>query len=231
MPGDLQKALQMTEFLDTVQRRANPIDRQSALRDLNVMTVSMVPGAEAAGITLVDSDGGIDTVGATDDIPLLLDDAQREAGEGPCLSSAWEQHTILIDDLWEDRRWLVFRLRALRRSPIRSIMSFKLFEHSKQFAALNLYAEPRQAFSVESVELGLVLAAHTTLAWHGLHREQQFESALASRDVIGQAKGVLMERMRIDAVQAFDVLKKLSQDHNIRLAEVARRIVAPDIDR
>ena len=72
----------------------------------------------------------------------------------------------------------------------------------------------------------MIFATHTALAWNMLRRDEQFRSALASRDVIGQAKGMLMERFGIDAVRAFDLLKRLSQDSNTPLHEVAERLTS-----
>jgi len=108
---------------------------------------------------------------------------------------------------------------------VRSIVSFQLFGEGKSIAALNLYAEPARAFDDESVELGLVFAAHTTVAWNMMRRQEQFSSALASRDLIGQAKGILMERFGINALAAFELLRRLSQESNTRLADIARRLV------
>jgi len=78
------------------------------------------------------------------------------------------------------------------------------------------------------VELGLIFATHTALTWNLLRRDEQFKSALASRDIIGQAKGMIMERFNIDAVQAFELLKRLSQNSNAPVAEIARRLVYAD---
>jgi AmiR/NasT family two-component response regulator len=71
----------------------------------------------------------------------------------------------------------------------------------------------------------LIFAAHTTLAWNAMRRQEQFQSALASRDVIGQATGMLMERFDIDAVAAFELLRRLSQESNTKFVTVAGRIV------
>lgn len=70
-----------------------------------------------------------------------------------------------------------------------------------------------------------MLATHAALAWHMVRRDEQFRSALASRDVIGQAKGMLMERFDLDAVRAFELLKRLSQNMNTPLADVAQQVV------
>jgi AmiR/NasT family two-component response regulator len=94
--------------------------------------------------------------------------------------------------------------------------------------ALNFYAERKYAFDADAVEAGLIVATHAALAWNLLRRDEQFRSALATRDLIGQAKGMLMERFKIDAVQAFEVLKRLSQNSNTPLVDVARDIVTAD---
>jgi AmiR/NasT family two-component response regulator len=92
-------------------------------------------------------------------------------------------------------------------------------------AALNFYAEQPRAFDHGAIEIGLIFAAHTAIAWNMLKRDDQFRSALESRDIIGQAKGMLMERFHIDAVHAFELLKRLSQESNLQLVEVARQLV------
>ena len=91
--------------------------------------------------------------------------------------------------------------------------------------ALNVYAEHPNAFDQSSKDIGLVFAAHSSVAWNAARRDEQFKRALASRDVIGQAKGMIMERYGVDAVQAFEVLRKLSQDSNVPLVQVAADLV------
>ena len=86
-------------------------------------------------------------------------------------------------------------------------------------------------FDDEAVELARVLAAHTTMAWNILRRQQQFHSALTSRDIIGQAKGLLMERFDIDAVRACDLLRRLSRESGTEVAEIAERLVATERSR
>ena len=77
----------------------------------------------------------------------------------------------------------------------------------------------------ETREIGLVFAAHSSVAWNAARRDEQFKKALASRDVIGQAKGMLMERYGVNAIQAFELLRKLSQDSNTPLTQVAADLV------
>lgn len=213
--------------VDELQRRGET-DLDAALLEIVKTTVVSVPGALFAGVTVVEEGGDIRTLGATHDFPAQLDSVQRETGEGPCLSAAWQHHTIHIEDLATDKRWPQYRDIALDRVPVRSILSFRLFDDGNTMGALNFYAEQAAAFDDESIEVGLVFAAHITVAWNSMRREQQFQSALASRDTIGQAKGILMERFNINAVAAFELLRNLSQQSNMKLADIAERLIAVD---
>lgn len=216
----------MLQQVNELQQRGD-VDLETALREINASSVASIPGARYGGITMVE-EAGINTLAATHDYATVLDDIQRDAHEGPCLSAAWDQHTIRIDDLASETRWPRYRDAAIERTPVRSVISFRLFQEGSALAALNFYAESEGVFDEESVEVGLIFAAHTTVAWNLMRREHQFRSALASRDVIGQAKGVLMERFSIDAAAAFELLRKLSQQSNTKLVDVAERLIALD---
>ena len=98
-------------------------------------------------------------------------------------------------------------------------------EAGEQMGALNVYAETAHAFGPQTREVGLVFAAHSSVAWNAARRDEQFKKALTSRDVIGQAKGMLMERYGVNAIQAFDLLRKLSQDSNTPLIQIAADLV------
>ncbi|MBV9513393.1 MAG: GAF and ANTAR domain-containing protein [Mycobacteriaceae bacterium] len=217
----------MLNQIQDLHRRGAP-NFTSALHDINATNVRSIPGAEYAGITILDNVGQIRTLAATHRYATELDDVQRETREGPCLSAAWTHHTICIDDLGSEARWPRYRDAALQRTPVRSILSFRLTAENETLAALNLYAQAPGAFDEESVELGLIFATHTALAWNLMNRERQFRSALSSRDVIGQAKGILMERFSIDAVAAFELLRQLSQESNTKLADVAANLIASE---
>jgi GAF domain-containing protein len=156
---------------------------------------------------------------------VLLDQIQQRHDEGPCLSAAWEHHIIRINDIALEDRWPAYCRDVVDETPIRSVMSFQLFADHQSMGALSFYAEQPDVFDDEAAELGVILATHTALAWKMLRRDEQFRSALASRDIIGQAKGMIMERFKIDAVHAFELLKQLSQNSNTPLVVVARQLV------
>jgi transcriptional regulator with GAF, ATPase, and Fis domain len=197
------------------------------LDELTQNATRFVPGAQHAGLSLVGRHGSIETVAYTHKYAVMLDDIQRRRREGPGLA-AWEHQVIRIDDLADEQRWPKYRRDAIAATAVRSILSLQLFADLKHMGALNLYAESPNVFDDESVQLGVIFATHTALAWNIVRRDEQFKNALASRDIIGQAKGMIMERFNIDATQAFELLKRLSQTSNAPVAEVARGLVHAD---
>lgn len=196
-----------------------------ALDDLIANLLAHMPCAQHAGVTLTTSCGGVRTLSATGEYPAALDEIQRRLQEGPCLTAAWKDHVVRLDDILVETRWPAYCREVAEKSPIRSVLAFELFTGKASTGVLNFYAEAPGAFDDDAVELGLTLATHAALAWHMVRRDEQFRSALASRDVIGQAKGMLMERFDIGAVRAFELLKRLSQNMNMPLAEVAHQVV------
>jgi transcriptional regulator with GAF, ATPase, and Fis domain len=214
----------IADIVRALHARPEP-DSDTVIAELAEHAAVEIPGAQYAGVTVTTNRKTVDTPAATHPYPILLDKIQQRHGEGPCLTSAWERETIHIRDLKNDSRWPAYRRNALAETPIRSIMAFQLFIADNSMGALNVYAESPNAFGEETEEIGLIFAAHSSVAWNAARRDEQFRRALASRDIIGQAKGMIMERYGVDAVQAFDMLRKLSQDSNVPVAQIAADLV------
>ena len=219
--------MQATQFVADLHRRAS-FDTPALLSGLIAGAAESVPGAQYAGITVAQRRRGIESAAATHRYPVMLDDIQGRYQQGPCLTAAASQESVRVDDLVCEDRWPLYRGAALRQTPIRSILSLGMFKEGVSAAALNFYAESPDVFDDESVNLGLIFATHAALVWNMMRRDQQFRVALVSRDVIGQAKGRLMERFGIDAAEAFEWLKQVSQDGNTPIAQVARRVTSGD---
>lgn len=221
--GNAVVVTQLAELVSSLERQET--DTTAGLNQLIGNGVMHVAGSQYAGITLAERSKSVVNVAATHRYPVLLDVIQDRYGEGPCLDAAWRHHVMHVEDLAEDQRWPRYRRYAMEQTPIRSILSYELFVDRGTMAALNFYAERPHAFPDESVELGGVFATHIALAWSMFRRQDQFRSALASRDMIGQAKGIIMERFNLDAVEAFELLTRLSQKSNTRLIEIAKSLV------
>ena len=216
--------LQLSRLLRDLQERA-PEDHEGALREVIDNAARAVPGARWAGITVADRDGKVESISASHANAIKLDDIQRRTREGPCLAAAWQREVIRVDDMASETRWPRFCAEASADTEVRSVLAFDLFADRRQMGALNFMSDRTQAFDEQSVEIGLIMATHTALAWTMLTRDEQFRGALASRDLIGQAKGMIMERFDIDSPAAFALLKKLSQNSNTSVAEIAAELV------
>jgi len=217
--------VRLAALIRDVQDR-RPTEMASALDELTVTAVQYVPAAQYAGITVIDGRGRLDTQSSIGRYPALLDVIEQRHQEGPCLQAVRHHHTVCVDDLDTETQWPNYQRDALAQTPIHSVLSYRLAANHRTLGALNFYAERPNAFDNESETLGFVYATHAALAWNALRRDIQFRNALASRDIIGQAKGMLMERHQINADVAFDLLRQLSQESNTPVAELSRKIAA-----
>ena len=130
---------------------------------------------------------------------------------------------MIVDDLTTDERWPVFTAGAVDFG-IRSMLSLHLYTDRESFGALNIYARQRHAFTPDSVATGVLLAAHCAVAIAATTASANLRIALESRDVIGQAKGILMERHKITPTEAFDLLITASQHSHRKLRDIAAHL-------
>ena len=186
--------------------------------------VREIPGAWHAGITSI-TGPEVSTPAATGELVEQVDRAQYEAGEGPCLDAARHHATVRSDDLRTDTRWPRFAPRAADLG-VRSMVSFELFAGDESFGALNVYAPGPGAFGPDSESTGMLLASHAALAMAAARTEAGLLTAMDSRDLIGQAKGILIERHKVTGVEAFGLLVASSQAVNRKLRDVAEHLVA-----
>jgi AmiR/NasT family two-component response regulator len=206
-------------------------DLPAALAEVTSAAASGIPGAAYTGITLLDTqDGGVATPAASHKYAVLLDKIQKRHREGPCLHAARQGEAVVVKDIAADDRWPSYRREALARTPVRSVMSLPMFSDTRRLGALNAFAEHADAFDADSHKLATVYAALGALAFGSFVLHQQMSAAVQSRDIIGQAKGMLMERYRIDAEQAFGILRELSQNSNTSLRTVASQLVSAGPD-
>jgi GAF domain-containing protein len=182
-----------------------------------------VPGTSWAGISRVHGRNVTAEV-PSDPIAAALDQLQTQLGEGPALSALSDRQPVFIKDLTEETRWPNFVATATRLG-VHCLLSFRLFVIGESLGALNLYGAAPEALTQDSIATGEILAQHAAVAMAGASAEEQLHSAVASRDIIGQAKGILMNRDNLTGLQAFATLTRASQETNIRLVDVAEWLV------
>jgi transcriptional regulator with GAF, ATPase, and Fis domain len=195
---------------------------EDTLGSVTAAAVQLISGVDCADVLLI-KDGEHQSVAATSEVAPKVDAAQRRTGEGPCLDAAGPAGMIRCDSLAEDSRWPRFAPAAIA-AGVHSVLSFHLYSHGADTGALNLFGYHARRFNAESDAVGAMLATHAATALIAANRQHQFESALATRDVIGQAKGIIMERFDLDAVRAFELLTRMSQNSNSPVAVIAGEI-------
>ena len=194
--------------------------------DLSVITIE---ACEFAGAFLLEGDE-VTTRACTDPIVAEVDALQLRTGEGPCLDAIAHKLTFYADELGTDPRWPNFGPEAAAMG-MRSLLALPMATDGT-LGALNLYARYPQAFGVIDRARGLLLASMAGFACSTAcshedeeRRAENLHAALVTRELIGQAQGILIERERISADQAFHVLRQASQHLNVKLREVAQDLV------
>jgi len=193
------------------------------------MAVKAVPAAAFAGMTLMEG-GRPQTSVFTDPDSPELDQAQYDSGVGPCLDAFREGKVFVLESTRDDRQWPSFS-RACLEHGVLSTLSIPLKADGETNGALNLYARSERAFGDDEIrtasqfgEHAGVVLTNATAYWKAFTRAEQLEIALETRDVIGQAKGVIMAAMRCSADEAYRLLVRQSQQENRKLREVAAEI-------
>ncbi len=230
-----QHPADLAESFSNIARRLYRAETvEETLQEIADLACQTIQGCDFAGMSFIRGKT-IETPAQTHPAVGELDALQSEIGEGPCVDAIAEHRTFYVEDLSEETRWPTFAPKAVERG-MRSMLSFRLFIEENEsgertMGALNLYSRERAAFDETAKDVGLILASHASVALAGaqaLAREQvqtaNLHLAVAGRDVIGQAKGILMERERLTADQAFDVLRRASQHVNVKLKDIAERV-------
>lgn len=179
-----------------------------------------VPGADHASISLIRHQREVETLASTGPLPTALDRAQYETDQGPCLDSLMTQVTVRVTDMAHEQRWPRWASTASELGA-GSMLAVQLYLQGQDLGALNLSSTRPGAFDDESEHVALLFAPHAAVAMAGARQQESLRAALGRRDIIGQAKGILMERFRITGDQAFILLVRASQHSNRKLHDVA----------
>lgn len=195
-----------------------------AAAEIVAAAVDLLPGATAAGVTLVRR-GTVASAAVSGEVAREGDRLQYELGQGPCLDAAWKQEQVSASDLATDERWPAWGPRVVKELGIRSIVCTQLFTNEDQLGALNVYAEEPNAFDAEDHEIAAFLAAHAAVGVAAAQEIATLKVAVDRRTTIGKALGILMVRHDLNDDQAIAVLRRLSSHRNRKLYDLALDIV------
>ncbi|OBK29677.1 antitermination regulator [Mycobacterium asiaticum] len=192
-----------------------------------VAATLIVPGCDHASLLAKRNDGYV-TVGASSKLAHHIDDLERLAGDGPCIDAIEEETPQVEPDLTNPSQWRGFAARLVEETPVRGAMGFRLLIDKRKAAALNLFSESANVFNSEAAGRAAVLAAFASVAINAVARGEDATSlrrGLLSNREIGKAVGMLMMLHNLGEDEAFDLLRRHSQSLNIKLADVARRVI------
>ena len=187
-------------------------------------TTRLVPAARDAGVIVVGAGRSLETIFVTGPVPRRLDELQMHADTGPCLTAARKQIVVRMHDIAADTRWATFR-EAARSCDVASMLCVPLYVDDQLFGTLSLYGNAPDAFRDGAESIARMLATLCAIALADTRRRERLERALANRDLIGQAKGVLMVRHGLQAEEAFAMLRAHSQRTNTKLVALAEKVV------
>jgi GAF domain-containing protein len=212
-----------------------------SLRDLSMeallqivadLTKTVMPGRTEVSVSLLVKDAP-STVASTGRLATDLDESQYDRGHGPCLHAARTGELIEIGDTRTDSRWPDYMPRAAERGALSSLSVPLVIDEDGQVAGgLNIYAREPHAFDEDSRSAATRFAPYAAVAAGNLYayrsamdRAENLQTALETRGVIDQAKGILMARHKLTADQAFQVLARMSMKTNRKLRAVAEHLV------
>ncbi len=187
-------------------------------------TTRIMLAADGAGVLVTRARRRTETAAATDETVRRAHALQVELDEGPCLDSSVDDGVRRIDDTALDTRWPRWNSEAAQLG-FRSVLSAPLVTGRRHYGAINAYSARPDAFDGVDEDVIELLARHASVALAAATDIEGLQRAVDGRQVIGTAIGMLMERYHLGADRAFEVLKRYSQHHNVKLHEVARRLV------
>jgi GAF domain-containing protein len=226
-PADPVEAL---ERLGRMSLRELSMD--GLLQTVADLTKTVMPGNPEASVCLLVRDRPI-TVVSTGELATDLDETQYDKGYGPCLHAARTGKLTEIADTRADDRWPDYAPRAVEHGNLSSLsVPLAIDEEEQITGALNIYARRPDAFDEASRSVATRFAPYAAVAAGNLYAYQSardmadnLQAALASRAVIDQAKGILMERHKLTADQAFQLLARASMNSNRKVRDVADQLV------
>jgi GAF domain-containing protein len=213
---------------DTLVDEYDVVDLLNSLVDSSMQLL----GASAAGILLADQRGSLQIVAASGEDSQLLEAFQLQRHEGPCVDALRDATPVCSPDLHAESRWPTFVDFALR-SGFQSLEALPMRLRGTTIGGLNVFHRDTGGLGKEELRLAQAFADLATVGV--LHQRssmlaEQLQSALNSRVVIEQAKGVIAERHHVDFDTAFARLRKYARDHNLRLSEAAQFVARQQVE-
>jgi hypothetical protein len=197
---------------------------EHTLQEVVDLAVQNIDGCDFAGISMRRGNK-VDTPAATDPLVDQLDGWQYELHEGPCLDAVFVDDVLVIEDMNSEDRWPRWSPRAASLG-VQSVLSVRLATANDVVGGLNLYSKSLFAYDEDQILTASIYAVHAANAIAATGEIGGLNTALQTRHRIGMAQGLLMQRYQLDEERAFRFLARISQDANVKLHDVATKVIA-----
>ncbi len=215
-------ALAFAELAASLQSAPTPTETAGDI----VSYVRAQLDADQAGISVIGSRSRLTTTAPTAPLVEELDRLQSVLGEGPCYDNTWPGQTLTRSALADDGRWPTWAREAAALGVASLLASALTTVEGRRIGCICAYWTQPRSFIQDDVAFMAIFARHAALALSQTWNDAGLHTALDTRKLIGQAQGLLMERYDLDEARAFEVLRRYSQDHNIKLRDVAAHLIA-----
>lgn len=202
---------------------------QATLDQVCELAVAVVAGCRSAKITERHHGHASTLLAASDETAGILYRAQDDLRDGPGMEAIWLDRVVWSEDLAAEQRWPAFAAEAVKQG-VRSVVAIQLYTHQDTLGALTLFSDLPGAFDEVTRDVAQVFAAHAAVALAGAREHAELSQGLITRQRIGQATGILAERHGLTTNQAFTMLVKSSQHQNMKLRDLAERLVTAEDD-
>ncbi len=212
-----------SDFADIARALHAQEDVEQTLQGIAELACATV-GSDMCGVMLVHKHHRVETAAVTDERVREVDNLQITCGEGPCLEAMEDCTSFIIADTTTESRWPKW-CRAVVPLGVRSVLSVRLFTQAGTIGSLNIYGGEPHQFDADDAAVASIFAGHASVALASAQTESGLRAAMDGRHLIGLAQGILMERFDLTTEQAFAVLRRYSQDRNMKLRAVAAHVV------
>lgn len=212
-----------SDFADIARALHAQEDVEQTLQGIAELACATV-GSDMCGVMLVHRHNRVETAAVTDERVREVDNLQITCGEGPCLEAMEDRASFIIADTMTEPRWPTW-CRAVVPLGVRSVLSVRLFTQAGTIGSLNIYGTTPNQFDADDAAVAAIFAGHASVALASAQTESGLRAAMDGRHLIGLAQGILMERFDLTTDQAFAVLRRYSQDRNMKLRAVAAHVV------
>ena len=219
--GEDELASALARFARSVQQQDDP---DSTLAEIVRAAVDLIPGCDDGSISVVLGRKHVSSEAASSELPAVVDALQESTGQGPCLDAAYIHETVRVPDMAAETRWPVFAPLAVKAGAA-GMLACQLYVDGDDLGALNLFSRTAGGLDEESEHFALMFAAHAAVAYAAAQEKEGLARTVATRQLIGRAEGILMERHKVTAEQAFSMLVRVSQHRNAKLRDIAERLV------